>query len=55
MDLEHDRPFYTLTGKEEHINPRAEHYWHYLTLDAYKVYERIYELCKDDQGLVHCK
>ena len=55
MLLKRDYPFYTLTSEERHINPRAEYYWRYLTLDAYKVYERVYELCKDDQGLVHCK
>ncbi|KAM4062151.1 ankyrin repeats (3 copies) domain-containing protein [Hirsutella rhossiliensis] len=44
--------FYNLTGDPEHMAPLATSYWRYLTLDAYMIYERIYDRCRDHQGEV---
>ncbi|KAK3350351.1 hypothetical protein B0T25DRAFT_570915 [Lasiosphaeria hispida] len=45
--------FDRLNGSRDHISPNHQkRYWRCLTLDAYEMYEKIYDCCKDDEGNV---
>jgi calcium-independent phospholipase A2-gamma len=49
-------PFSILDRTPQYIRPGASSYWNYLTLDAYKIYEKIYGLCvspNSTSGMVH--
>ena len=49
-------PFLALDDSPKFLKAKSGDYWEHLTIESLKVYERVYELCKDPgTGQVSCE